>query len=85
MLVASPKEYVYLFGALPSVPLGLVFGIEGVNTFVYYAPFSLIIFLIPNVVFYLKGTVRKTIYLLVSLYFFMSSAFGALIVLGQYY
>lgn len=85
MLFAAPKDYLFLFGALPSLFLWLVFDIEGVNVIAYCAPFSLIIYFLPNIIFYLKGIEKKTIYIFVSLYFFTSSALGSLIVMGQYY
>lgn len=83
--IERPAEIMFFLGALISLPIAFIFDVDGYTLMQLCAlPGSIIIFS-PLLFFIKKRKEYKIIYIICSLYSFLSSVVGATIILGKFY
>jgi len=83
--VEHPQEMLYFFGGLISLPVAFMFGLDGYGLIKLCALPGIIIIFFPYLFFLAKHSEYKAIYICCSLFSFLSSIIGAIIIIGKYY
>ncbi len=83
--VEYPQEMLYFFGGLTSLPVAFIFDFDGYGLIKLCALPGIIIIFFPYLFFLAKHSEYKFIYICCSLFSFLSSVIGAIIILGKYY
>ena len=80
---APPSNYAFLFGALPSLVLFLLFDIDGFAFIMKCSVISIIVLFIPNLIYLVTGNDKRIANIIVSIYFLISSLIGGFLALGM--
>ena len=83
--VEHPQEMLYFFGGLISLAVTFILDLDGYGLIKLCALPGIIIIFFPYLFFLAKHSEYKIIYICCSLFSFLSSIEGAIIILGKYY
>jgi len=82
---APAYNYAFLFGSIPSSILCLMYGFDGFSFIIKCSFTSVLVILIPNLVYIVTGCEKRILAIVIAIYFLISSVLGGFLALGMLY